>query len=73
MIPEAYIREWYMNAPWQEWGMVEQDLLISRMLVALFGNEHRRYDNLSWFEKWRHVMSQSNAMEINPNCPLTSV
>jgi predicted nucleotidyltransferase component of viral defense system len=42
MIPEAYIREWYESAPWQEWGMVEQDLLISRMLVELFGNEHIR-------------------------------
>lgn len=38
MIPEAYIREWYERAPWQTWSMVEQDLIISRMLVELFNN-----------------------------------
>jgi len=35
MIPDAYIKEWYAHALWHEWGMVEQDLLISRMLGEL--------------------------------------
>lgn len=42
MIPDAYIKEWYAHAPWHEWGMVEQDLLISRMLVELFRDERIR-------------------------------
>ena len=36
MIPEAYIRAWYEQAPWQAWSMVEQDLILSRTLVDLF-------------------------------------
>ncbi len=39
MIPQAYIREWYGQAPWQTWPMVEQDLVLSRMLVELFRNK----------------------------------
>lgn len=42
MISDAYIKEWYETAPWQEWSMVEQDLLIGRMLVELFTNEKVR-------------------------------
>lgn len=38
MIPEAYIRGWRENAPWSENAMVEQDLLICRALVAIFGD-----------------------------------
>ena len=42
MIPDAYIKEWYAHAPWHKWTMVEQDLLISRMLIELFRDEHIR-------------------------------
>ena len=42
MIPDAYIKEWYAYAPWHKWTMVEQDLLISRMLIELFRDEHIR-------------------------------
>jgi predicted nucleotidyltransferase component of viral defense system len=38
MIPENYLREWKAHAPWKTDGMVEQDLIISRSLVALFSN-----------------------------------
>ncbi|MBN2564069.1 MAG: nucleotidyl transferase AbiEii/AbiGii toxin family protein [Phycisphaerae bacterium] len=36
MIPENYLREWKEQAPWKTDGMVEQDLIICRSLVALF-------------------------------------
>jgi len=35
MIPDAYIKEWYAHAPWHEWGMVEQDLLITGPVNAV--------------------------------------
>ena len=38
MIPEAHLRGWRENAPWSEDAMVEQDLLICRALVAIFGD-----------------------------------
>lgn len=38
MIPENYLREWKDHAPWKTDGMVEQDLIICRCLVALFSN-----------------------------------
>ena len=38
MIPEAHIRGWRENAPWSDDAMVEQDLLICRALVAIFGD-----------------------------------
>ncbi len=38
MIPELYIREWYDRAPWGTWAMVEQDLIVSRMLVEMFND-----------------------------------
>jgi len=36
MIPEVYIEQWRKNAPWQTLAMIEQDLVISRALVALY-------------------------------------
>jgi predicted nucleotidyltransferase component of viral defense system len=38
LIPENYIREWKDHAPWKTDGMVEQDLVICRSLVALFSD-----------------------------------
>ena len=37
MIPKAYITEWRSHAPWTEDAWVEQDLVISRALVGIFG------------------------------------
>ena len=36
MIPKVYITEWRKNAPWLQDSQVEQDLLISRILVEIF-------------------------------------
>ena len=42
MIPRANIIEWRTTGyPWETDAMVEQDLLISRMLVELFHNEDK--------------------------------
>jgi len=38
MIPENFVREWQENAPWKSSGMVEQDLIICRTLVALYSD-----------------------------------
>lgn len=38
MIPRAYITEWRTSAPWNRNAWVEQDLIISRALVAIFGS-----------------------------------
>lgn len=38
MIPLAYITEWQSMAPWQTLDMIEQDLIISRMLLDLYGD-----------------------------------
>ncbi len=40
MIPAAYVTQWQQSAPWPQPDMVEQDLVISRALVELFGDEH---------------------------------
>lgn len=37
MIPAAYITEWRSHAPWAHNAWVEQDLIISRALVDIFG------------------------------------
>jgi len=43
MIPKAYIDAWASTeAPWQEDTQVEQDLIISRILVELFQSEFLR-------------------------------
>lgn len=39
MIPQAYITEWQNVVPWQSDAQIEQDLVISRILVDLFNNE----------------------------------
>jgi len=36
MIPELYIEQWKKNAPWVTLSMVEQDMIISRALIALY-------------------------------------
>ena len=38
MIPRAYITEWRSHAPWTEDAWVEQDLVISRAIVGIFGD-----------------------------------
>ncbi len=38
MIPETFITEWKANAPWQSPFMVEQDLIISRVIVEIFSD-----------------------------------
>lgn len=39
MIPRRYIQEWSQHTPWRESYQVEQDLLISRMLIHIFSDE----------------------------------
>jgi len=36
MIPRAHITEWRASAPWSRDAWVEQDLIISRALIAIF-------------------------------------
>lgn len=38
MIPESFIDEWAQTHPWSSVAMVEQDLLISRAIVAIFSD-----------------------------------
>ena len=38
MIPQDYITAWNRRAPWASQRQVEQDLIISRALVALFSD-----------------------------------
>jgi predicted nucleotidyltransferase component of viral defense system len=38
MIQNIYLDEWRHVAPWSDDGMVEQDLVISRILVELFNH-----------------------------------
>ena len=45
MIPQAYIEEWSRQSPWPLPVMVEQDLIISRALVAIF-SQHAVADAL---------------------------
>ncbi len=39
MIPRDYITEWREQAPWVDDAQVEQDLVISRVLIDIFSNE----------------------------------
>lgn len=39
MIPQAFITEWRAEAPWADDAQVEQDLLISRVLVEIFSTD----------------------------------
>ncbi len=40
MIPKRFIMEWAKFVPWQEQVQVEQDLIITRALLAIYGNEY---------------------------------
>jgi len=39
MIPQRYIEEWKLQAPWPNDAQVEQDLVIARALVELFSDD----------------------------------
>lgn len=39
MIPKPYIVQWKDHVPWNSFEQVEQDLVISRVLVELFSDE----------------------------------
>lgn len=39
MIPKPYIAKWQDHAPWSSFDQVEQDLVISRALIAIFSDE----------------------------------
>lgn len=45
MIPENFVEQWRVNAPWQTLAMIEQDLVISRALVDLY-NEPKVFESL---------------------------
>lgn len=47
MISRPYIAQWQKNAPWKEFAQVEQDLIISRALVAIFSDDFLR-ENLAF-------------------------
>lgn len=38
MIPKPYIAQWQSHAPWKDLYQIEQDLIISRALVAIFSD-----------------------------------
>ena len=42
MIPRPSIAKWQIQAPWKEFAQVEQDLIISRVLVAIFSDDFLR-------------------------------
>ena len=42
MIPKNFIEMWQSQVPWQTLAMVEQDLIISRVLVELYNNQQIR-------------------------------
>lgn len=42
MIPKNFIEMWQHTVPWQTLAMVEQDLIISRVLVELYNNQQIR-------------------------------
>lgn len=47
MIPKPYIAKWRENAPWKEFAQVEQDLIISRVLIEIFSDDFLK-DNLAF-------------------------
>lgn len=47
MIPRPYIAKWQQHAPWKEFLQVEQDLIISRVLVEIFSDEFLK-ENLAF-------------------------
>lgn len=42
MVAKPYIAKWQEIAPWKEFAQVEQDLIISRALVAIFSDDFLR-------------------------------
>ncbi|HHH53901.1 MAG TPA: nucleotidyl transferase AbiEii/AbiGii toxin family protein [Bacteroidetes bacterium] len=42
MIPKSYIAEWQDKTPWKQFYQVEQDLVISRVLVDIFSDYYLR-------------------------------
>ncbi|MCB9196584.1 MAG: nucleotidyl transferase AbiEii/AbiGii toxin family protein [Flavobacteriales bacterium] len=47
MIPKPYIATWKNHAPWKEFYQIEQDLVISRVLVEIFSDDFLR-ENLAF-------------------------
>lgn len=47
MIPKRYIEEWKEFAPWHTDAQIEQDLIIERVLIAIFSNDFLR-ENLAF-------------------------
>ena len=47
MIPKPHIAKWQEHAPWSEFSQVEQDLIISRVLVEIFSDDFLR-ENLAF-------------------------
>ncbi len=47
MIPKPDIAKWQLQAPWNEFAQVEQDLIISRALIEIFSDEFLR-ENLAF-------------------------
>jgi len=47
MIPKPYIAQWQENAPWKTFAQIEQDLVISRSIIALFQDKFLS-DNLAF-------------------------
>ena len=47
MIANTYLNEWRQTVPWSDNKMVEQDLIISRLLVELF-NHPKIFDSLAF-------------------------
>lgn len=39
MIPKAYIDQWKIHSPWQQDEFVEQDLILSRLLIELYSSQ----------------------------------
>ena len=46
MIPQAYITEWQNQAPWQSDDQIEQDLIISRIIVELYRDDYLKNELL---------------------------
>jgi len=40
MIPKPFIAKWQEHAPWKQFSQVEQDLVISRVLVEIFSDKY---------------------------------
>lgn len=47
MIPQIYIQQWRGTAPWLHDEQIEQDLIISRALVAIYNDDYLR-ENLAF-------------------------